>query len=403
MAEIEPKSEVANERKTEAPTAPKPKEKSDQKSEQKSEAALAIESKAESEPKQGEKPHQAPEPPWYDRAINFLEIKGRPIGWIATIAVPIVLAFYAFKADKLAEQQHKQTVEQTEIQEAQRDIAKRQTNIQEAQNELTKLQYEPAFTLRVNSDADSKSRVVDVYNLGATVRDFDAFLYSSIRVDWLLPTQNRRRHVTFFGFTKGSRSADKLPPQAVAQFKTGIPSALLQGLQASVRNTEARQAGNQWIVEAIEQNDWVHITFKTRASDQPRVDDQQMGDRFITRNPVVSMGEAARESFYYDGVITMQDQMHRFTDYLGGFFKIGDDKRNHEFILAYMKHAHLACPAIRNTVPLAQAQIDVLNAIEQGTALEEAFFAKIQSPTRCKQVDTEVTVDGTKYNLNFVQ
>ncbi|MEY9543113.1 hypothetical protein ABIE85_006173 [Bradyrhizobium diazoefficiens] len=106
--------------------------------------------------------------------------------WIAIVIVPIVLAIYAYKADDLAQQQlkiadiqEKHTQAQIAIQNAQTTIQGLQSDILKAQNELIKLQFQPNFSVRINETLpeDEGARTIEVFNTGASVRNFRAYLY----------------------------------------------------------------------------------------------------------------------------------------------------------------------------------------------------------------------------------
>lgn len=359
---------------------------------------IVSELKATGKPVESEQQEQRSSKDRYKHVVDFIEEKGKPIGWLATIAVPIVLAFYAYKADQIAVKQHEQTMKQTSIQESQKTIAELQNKIQETQTQLARLQYDPNFVLRVNSESASERRVIDIYNLGATVRTFEPILYSSVRVDWELQGRGRRT-TTYFGFVRGLRSFEKLQPQVVAQFTTDLPTALIASLNTSIRLSMKQRLLDQWVPVRIQQMDWIHYKFMTRVSEDVYGRDDILGDTYGSNVQFNSIGEAARQSYYYDGTVTMLGDEYRFSDFLIRGRRVGDQQTHERFLLDYMKNAQLNCPAISHPLKQAsQARTDVVNAIEKDVALDERFFETIQSPARCRRANFEVIVDGAKYS-----
>jgi hypothetical protein len=176
------------------------------------------------------------------------------LSWVAVVLVPIVLAIYAVRADRVADRQVEiseaqrkisieqaaQMKEQTTIQAAQTKIQTQQEKILEDQNNLISLQYRPNFSIRINADLTQSEgvRVVELYNLGAAVTYFRILCFSSLRADWYYP-QQLRSQATGFGFYRTDRTYIQLRPDVIAQFRSNFSIGLINRLSGRVTHLRA--------------------------------------------------------------------------------------------------------------------------------------------------------------------
>lgn len=263
-----------------------------------------------------------------DRSSVDKEIRER-----ASLAALIATAFFAFltlmvfarqlgEMEKVYEPISKQSAtaaKQTDILDKQSKIQQGQLDISHQQTTLMKLQYLPTFSIGVNGSV-AATRVVDVLNGGATVENFFPAMFSTLRVDFWLPANNKRE-TSYFGLVRGYRYFGPIQRELAAQMNSAISQALIEGVQRlSKQNLRPIKERAGWRIERIVEADWVFLDYNTRDDYRTPHHDVLMTDP-TTRiaHASIAVKRAFLEAAYYNGRIS-------------GDIEVGDSANFAEFL-----------------------------------------------------------------------
>lgn len=339
----------------------------------------------------------------------------------ASLAALIATAFFTFltllifarqlrEMEKVYEPISKQSTtafKQTEILEKQSKVQQGQLEISEQQTTLIKLQYLPSFSIGVNGSV-TDTRVVDILNGGAAVDNFYPQMFSTLRVDFWLPANNRRE-TSYFGLIRGYRNFGPLQRELAAQMKSTMSQPLIERVQRLAhQNLRPANERARWRIERIVEADWVFLEYNTRDDYKNHRNDVLMTDP-TTRVAYASVAvrKAFLEASYYNteingdleiGTSTKLADFLTFPDLVFG----QDIDRAAQFLYEYLVRSRdcLNFEMIRSSGETSSAISDMIAASNGNSEIREPVSKLIQ-PSNCKKLAPTIKINPPDHKQSW--
>jgi hypothetical protein len=297
---------------------------------------------------------------------------------------------------------------QTRIQDEQTNISKTQARLLGDQNEILKLQNAPVFSIRENEQEtkNSRFRVIDIYNTGSAVREFQARMFSSLRVD--LIRKRTGQELTFYiCFREGEAYYSKSrTSEIVGQMRSHFEHELVERVISKVKLDWKTMNPAEFQIKHIEEADWFVIKYKTRfdpSSSGPTPEFTQLGGNRAYSNSSIFIPRAVRDGMFNDASLKRDDREVKMSEFLNdhNYLFESDIEQASQLVFDYINQSR-NCKSPSLISFSDENNSTIMQVLDHNGEIDDRLVAKLQQPAVCKKLNTTITINSAgKYVWSF--